>query len=137
MTVTHHSFMVGDSVADFTAIAENLEDKYGIVEAIDGPHVLVKYESGNKRGKLAYSLRYSTRIRLTENVRVFRRAAELFRIDNEAIEADSEIVIFSESERVPYGDKKYLVFGTETDEGIRWILGVNIGVTKIRDNKYE
>ena len=54
---TSHSFTVGDSVVDVTAEANDWPDVRGQVMDVDGPHVLVKYTSGNERAKLAVNLR--------------------------------------------------------------------------------
>jgi len=54
---TSHNFKVGDEVVDETAEHEKWADVRGEILKIDGPHVLVRYESGNERAKLAVNLR--------------------------------------------------------------------------------
>lgn len=54
---THHSFKPGDKVIDKTAEANQWPDVEGEVTRVDGPHVEVRYTSGNIRAKLACNLR--------------------------------------------------------------------------------
>ena len=54
---TSHNFKVGDEIIDRTAEREGWADVCGEILKIDGPHVLVCYESGNERAKLAINLR--------------------------------------------------------------------------------
>ena len=54
---TVHSFQKDDVVIDITAESNGWTDVRGKVLEVDGPHVLVEYDSGNRRAKLAAHLR--------------------------------------------------------------------------------
>ena len=47
-----HKFLVGNTVVDKTAIANNWPDKEGEVIEVDGSNIKVKYDSGNERWKM-------------------------------------------------------------------------------------
>lgn len=51
-----HKFLVGNTVVDKTAIANNWPDKEGEVIEVDGSNIKVKYDSGNERWKMYKSL---------------------------------------------------------------------------------
>lgn len=48
---------VGKEVLDLTALHYGWEDKWGVIEEIDGSMVKVKYRSGNSRWKKCTSIR--------------------------------------------------------------------------------
>lgn len=59
----HSGFKPGDKVIDRTAEYHNWPDKRGKVIEVDGSHVLIRYESGNKRWKMHINLRLDTEMK--------------------------------------------------------------------------
>ncbi len=54
---TPHDFFKGDEVLDLTAKRNRWPDTRGVIEKVDGPMVLVKYTSGNRRWKSVMNLK--------------------------------------------------------------------------------